>query len=644
MNQENIKDLSINLGSSVEEGFVFSFESLKRHVIGFGSSGSGKTVAFKCLIEELALSNIPIIAVDPQGDIASLGLMATESDLKKHNLSLNKKKEYEKSVEVVIWTPGSAKGIPLSTNPIKFDKVKLLNDEERTKYLFHTAKNICFLAGYDSEGDDCKTVEVILNILFEYCIKNNIKMDSLSALIDFLGKIPDNAQRKIDSISSPKIISSLIKKLNILTLGANKLMFENGTPLDIDKLLGLDGSTKKTRISVIYLNSLNSFREKDFFISELTKSLYHWMLTKSDKEDSNSLKCGFFIDEISPYIPPVKVTSSKIHLENIFRQGRKYGLVNLIASQSPGDVDYKAIGQFSTVILGALNTKQDIEKIKTRLNSVVPDESENIIKKLPSLNPGQFIGVSPDNYEKAKLFNVRWLITRHKIIIDKDIKNINKHEIFNYYNNHSDYIENIETVSEIKTNDNNSGKNDESGKILVVKNNVTERELNKKIKKHIKGFLFSKELFINATFEYLPLIQVTINFKRKDGFFRRKVSDITEMLYLDFKSHQLFFVEKDTFFFSNVVDKEPNDILDLDDFCSFELVDKKNVDFDFRSLGGKKLNENKIKNVMERKYKVKVIRSHLVLFPKWSCKLESKKDKNNVRVLNLDGIFGNIMK
>ena len=100
-------------------------------------------------------------------------------------------------------------------------------------------------------------------------------------------------------------------------------MFENGTPLDIDKLLGLDGSTKKTRISVIYLNSLNSFREKDFFISELTKSLYHWMLTKSDKEDSNSLKCGFFIDEISPYIPPVKVTSSKIHLENIFRQGRK---------------------------------------------------------------------------------------------------------------------------------------------------------------------------------------------------------------------------------------------------------------------------------------------------------------------------------
>ncbi len=644
MEKENIKDLSINLGYTLEEGFILSFESLKRHVLGFGSSGSGKTVAFKCLIEELALRNVPVIAIDPQGDIASLGLTASDEDLKKHNIPLNKKNNFEKSAEVVVWTPGSIKGIPLSTNPIEFDEIKTLNDEERTKYLFYTARNICFLAGYEPDSDDCKTVEILLNILFEHCIKNNIPMDSLSTLVTFLGDIPEDAQKKINSISSPKIISSLIKKIKILTLGANRLMFEKGTPLNIDKLLGLDGSTKKTRISVIYLNSLNSFKEKDFFISELTKSLHQWMLKKSGNEDSSSLKCGFFIDEISPYIPPVKVTSSKIHLENIFRQGRKYGLVNLIASQSPGDIDYKAIGQFSSVILGALNTKQDIDKIKTRLNSVVPDESDDIIKELPSLNPGQFIGISPDNYEKAKSFKVRWLITKHEVILDKDIKNINTSELENFYKVNSNSARVEKSFDEIQSNENSSTDNGKSGKILIAKNNIIERDLRKKISKHINGFLLLKESFVDSTFNYLPLIQVTINFRKREGFLGRRVKEVTEKLYLDFKSHQIFFVDNNIFKFSNVVDKDPNDILDLDNFCTFESVNKKDIDFDFRSLGGKKLNKVKIKNVMERKYRVRVISSCMVLFPSWLCRLEAKKDKKKHRFVCLDGIFGNVIK
>ena len=337
-------------------------------------------------------------------------------------------------------------------------------------------------------------------------------------------------------------------------------------------------------------------------------------------------------------------TNWRWHKDYYSAHCRKYGLVNLIASQSPGDIDYKAIGQFSSVILGALNTKQDIDKIKTRLNSVVPDESDDIIKKLPSLNPGQFIGISPDNYEKAKSFKVRWLITKHEIILDKDIKNINTSELENFYKVNSNSARVGKSFDDIKSNENSSVDNGESGKILIVKNNITERDLRKKITKHINGFLFLKESFIDSTFNYLPLIQVTINFRKKEGFLGRRVKEVTEKLYLDFKSHQILFVKNNIFTFSNVVDKDPNDILDLDDFCTFELINKKDTDFDFRSLGGKKLNKGKIKNVMERKYKVKVISSCMVLFPSWLCRLESKDDKKKHRLVCLDGIFGNVIK
>src|SRR5688500_1476313 len=48
--------------------------ALLRHVMALGSSGSGKTVFCKVLVEEAALRGVPVIAIDPQGDLASLAL------------------------------------------------------------------------------------------------------------------------------------------------------------------------------------------------------------------------------------------------------------------------------------------------------------------------------------------------------------------------------------------------------------------------------------------------------------------------------------------------------------------------------------------------------------------------------------------
>ena len=44
-----------------------------------GSTGSGKTVAAKILIEEATISGIPSVIIDPQGDLARLALMGTEN-------------------------------------------------------------------------------------------------------------------------------------------------------------------------------------------------------------------------------------------------------------------------------------------------------------------------------------------------------------------------------------------------------------------------------------------------------------------------------------------------------------------------------------------------------------------------------------
>jgi DNA helicase HerA-like ATPase len=47
---------------------------LARHAAMLGSTGSGKTVMAKALIEEAALAKIPSLIIDPQGDLARLAL------------------------------------------------------------------------------------------------------------------------------------------------------------------------------------------------------------------------------------------------------------------------------------------------------------------------------------------------------------------------------------------------------------------------------------------------------------------------------------------------------------------------------------------------------------------------------------------
>ena len=65
---------NIILGRSEDCNFSIPLKMMEWHFACFGSSGSGKTVACKAIIEEMARSGILIIAFDPQGDSASLGI------------------------------------------------------------------------------------------------------------------------------------------------------------------------------------------------------------------------------------------------------------------------------------------------------------------------------------------------------------------------------------------------------------------------------------------------------------------------------------------------------------------------------------------------------------------------------------------
>ena len=641
------KKRQLGLGTTKDGDFKLPLNTLQRHLGSFGSSGSGKTVASKVLIEELAISGVPVIAFDPQGDIASLAMPEDDSVLKEKGVDLKKREAFLQNVEVLIWTPGIDKGLPICINPLQFEDIQDLSNQDRTRLFSVTAKNIVSLIGYDLGSDDGKTAEAILETVFNHSSSAGTALKNFPELSGVLSDPPDAVMDVVKGVASSKFLDGLIKKINLLNVGSRKLIFQNGMPANIDALIGKDSPSGKTRVSVIYLNALHTAEEKEFFIASIAQSLYRWMLKNPLKGGQDGLQCALFLDEIAPYIPPVKKPACKESLELIFRQGRKYGVSCIIATQSPGDVDYKAIGQFSSFTLGTLNTKQDIANVKRRLESVAPKEVDFIIKKLPALQPGEFLFVSPDAFDSVQELSVRWLLTKHTVVSEDQLKNLIEDDHRELYSSGPDTLDQDNMVEPDQKKDVEAEKKEtplkpssnEGDKVFYMKNQIFEREISDRVKPFLAGSLFKSEVFEKAVFDYLPLIKVDLTFFEKKGFFRKKTKEIRENLYLDHKDHRLFYLKDDVFQYSSVVDEDPHKIIDLDNVGKIESRNKNEIDYDFRQLGRRSISQKEITSLMERKYDVKVHSSELMLLPIWECSIKAKKG-NNRRIFILDGVTG----
>jgi len=628
---------------------------MQRHIACFGASGSGKTVACKVLSEELALQGIPMIIFDPQGDIASLINPETDDELlASKGLNPDIRKLLTDKTEVLIWTPGSSKGLPLSINPLQFEQVHGMDAEDRLRFFSATAKNVIELIGYDADNDDGKSAESVLSTVFDYCFQKKVHLSSFEGLIDLLTDLPESVSEIVNKISSSKDMQELVKKLRFLTIGSRKLIFETGYPATIEALLGLgEHNTGKTRLSVIYLNTLATQDEKEFFMAYIAQLLYNWMLQNPLADGQDGLQAALYIDEIAPYLPPVKMPSCKESLMLLFKQARKYGVGCLIATQNPGDIDYKSIAQISTYLIGSLKTKQDLSKIETRIESMAPANASELMQQIPALKKGSFLLLSPDEEKKIQQFQVRWLLTKHDVISEDQLNILMEEHWRQKYQKAAtknsmidtpipevvaDQAENfIEETSEAEKKVTLAGED----QVLVVDLILHERNLSKALKPHLEHKtlnLIALEKLESAEFEYFPLLKVKMLFNNKTGIFKKRVEQVPVNLYLDYKQLSILMIAEKEMQFAPLIDMDPHKIDDLDGLIFPKTVKRSEVDFDFRKLG-KRISLADVKSVLERKYNVEVQDVDLLLYPVWHCRIMHRKT-SIVRNLIIDAVMG----
>ena len=382
-----------------------STESLNRHLLAIGNSGSGKTVFCKLVCEQALAQGIPVVALDPQGDIASMASLISRVDAAKLGLDTERWDCLADGVEPVIFTPESSAGIPICANPFA-------SSEGASAW---ATNPIQFAQGVDALAEALvgrlealkrtpakrDFYEAALRPLIEHGLKHG-GLDQLDDLAALLAQPPGDLDAEIMKVlPSRKDLDNLRRAVNVLLGSAKRYLFDYGVPLDIDLLIGRAHNPKgKTRLSVVYLNSLSGMADKEYFVSLLAANLYQWMLQHPPRR-SGVPQLILLIDEIGLFIPNPSARKKPVCKEpllKLFQQARKYGVAIVGATQTPANCDYTALGQANNVCLGTLKTVQEFQKVKALLASVPENRPDEAVTRL---RPGEFYLSAPDSHAQT---------------------------------------------------------------------------------------------------------------------------------------------------------------------------------------------------------------------------------------------------
>ncbi len=427
-------------GKRSGQPLLYDPEDLTTHAVVVGMTGSGKTGLCIDLLEEAALNGIPALMIDPKGDITNMLLHFPDllpqdflpwvnadqarregksleqaaqdaADLWRNGLAdwgidATRLRALQSSAEFAIYTPGSDAGIPVSI--LATLKAPVIpwegNREVLREKISGTVTAILGLVGL-ADLDPVRSREhILLSNIFEYAWSRGKDLD-LSELILQTQSPPFTKLGVFDvnTFFPEKDRFGLAMLLNnILAAPAFQTWIE-GQPLDIPSLLyAQDG---RPRHCVFYIAHLTD-AERMFFVTLLYSAVETWMRSQ---KGTTTLRALLYFDEIFGYLPPVSNPPSKEGMLRMLKQARAFGVGQVLVTQNPVDVDYKALSNAGTWFIGKLQTDQDKQRLLDGLESATGGgmdrgEYDRLISTL-----GKRVFLLHNVHEKRpQLFQTRW--------------------------------------------------------------------------------------------------------------------------------------------------------------------------------------------------------------------------------------------
>ncbi len=432
-------DLYLGRDIESDEPVVYEADNFTTHGVIVGMTGSGKTGLGIDLIEEALLNGISCLVIDPKGDMGNLALnfpdlapsdfepwiddatakkegktpsemAAATAELWKtglagHGITPDRMRKLKDNAEITIYTPGSGAGVGL--NVLGSMKAPDLDWETEAEVgrdeISSFVSSLLVLAGIDSDPVSGQE-HILLSTIIEHFWTKGKDLD----LATLVGQVPNPPFRKlgvfdIDTFFPEKDRMALALQLNGLLASPSFASWMQGRPLDIEEMIG--GET--TKAAVVYMSHLSD-EERQFLVTLLLGKTVTWIRSQPG---TSELRAMVYMDEVFGFAPPTAEPPSKKPILTILKQARAHGVGMVLSTQNPVDLDYKAMSNSGTWMIGRLQTENDKRRIIEGMTSASGEvDIDAIDKKISELGKRQFV-LHSTKLKQPQLFGTRWAMS-----------------------------------------------------------------------------------------------------------------------------------------------------------------------------------------------------------------------------------------
>ncbi len=423
---------------------------LTTHATIVGMTGSGKTGLAIVLLEEALLAGIPALILDPKGDMGNLMLTfpdlapadfrpwVNEDDARSENMTLDdyaaktaaawregleseslgadRIRALREAADFAIYTPGSEAGLPLNViGSLAAPSLSWENEAETLRdEIEGVVTSLLGLVGIAADPLSSREFVLLANLV-ESAWRGGQSLD-LGTLI---AQVQTPPMRKLgvfdlDTFFPAKDRTDLALRLNSLVASPSFSAWVEGQPLDPATLLRTPEG--KPRAAIVYLAHLSD-QERQFVVTLILSKLVTWMRSQPGTSDLRTL---VYMDEVFGFVPPTEAPPAKKPILTILKQGRAFGVGLALATQNPVDLDYKAMANAGTWLVGRLQTERDKARVVEGLRSAAGDtDVATLDTAIGGLQKRQFLLVSAKASEPS-LFQTRWAMSYLRGPLTKD--------------------------------------------------------------------------------------------------------------------------------------------------------------------------------------------------------------------------------
>lgn len=385
---------------TTQDPLLFDPSDLTIHGVITGMTGSGKTGLGVGFLEEAGMKGIPAIIIDPKGDLTNLLLhfpdllpqdfepwidpevarrenkpvasVAQETaekwktGLANWGYGREELLTLKEKVQFSVFTPGSSAGKPVNilssfaAPEVPWDQ----NREVLREKIAVIVTALLGLVGIDDIDPLRSREHILLSNILEHSWSTGKSLELTDLILavqkpafDRLGAFP------LESFYPEKDRFGLAMLLNNFLATPSFQTWLEGQSLDIGAMLY--GSGNRPRHNIFYLAHLSE-TERMFFVTLLFSEIEAWMRTQ---RGTSNLRLLIYFDEIMGYLPPVANPPSRTIILRMLKQARAFGVGLLLSTQNPVDLDYKALSNMGTWIIGRLQTEQDKNRLLDGLQS-----------------------------------------------------------------------------------------------------------------------------------------------------------------------------------------------------------------------------------------------------------------------------------